>query len=330
MRDRLVVAPGRARLADVCSDSCRDLLERRFDVHWNTGDELDRAALADRLPGATALLTSWGSPPLDDELLALAPELTVIGHAAGSVKSLVPRSVFDRDIAVFSAAPRIAASVGEYCLASTLTLLRRLPGLDAGLRRGGWKDPHNRGGELTGRHVGLIGASSTARAFTRLLAPFAPIIDVYDPYLSADTADSLGLNKVSLPAVMSCEIVSVHLPATSETDQLIGAAELATMPDGAIFINSARGQVVDYQALTKELESGRISAALDVFPTEPPPATDRLLQLENVLVTPHVAGDTVHGHLALMEFVGRDVIGFLDRGDRGRGYVDARAWDTAA
>ncbi|HEX3815091.1 MAG TPA: hydroxyacid dehydrogenase [Mycobacteriales bacterium] len=330
MRQRAVVASGAARLEDVCSAACRDFLEDRFEMSWNAGGELTAAELTERLPGATVLLTSWGTPSLDERMLDAAPDLRAIGHAAGSVKKLVPESTFDRGIAVFSAGRRIADSVAEFCLASTLTMLRRLPAFDARLRAGQWKDGSLRGQELHGRHIGLIGASSTARAFLRLLAPFDLTVDVYDPYLTAEAAAALGVRKVSLREAMDHEIVSLHVPSTPETAGMIGRELLAALPDGALLINSARGAALDQDALFDELASGRISAALDVYDREPPKLDERIRGAANVLLTPHVAGDTEQGHLALLDFVVRDIVGWLDRQEKGPSFVDARAWNVAA
>lgn len=327
---RALVAPGPERLDDVCSPACRELLQSRFEVLWNDGPELTAADLADRLPGAGVLLTSWGSPSLDERALAAATDLRAVGHAAGSVKKLVPPQIFDRDVAVFSAAGRIAESVAEYCLAATLTLLRRLPQFDARVRNGQWKAAGPRGDELSGRHIGIIGASATARAFLRLLAPFHLDVDVYDPYLGDAAARGLGVRRVPLDAAMSHEIVSIHVPSTPQTHGMIGRHELGLVPDGGIVVNSARGAAVDQEAFFAEIANGRILAALDVYEHEPPTLPEQVAAAPNVLLSPHVAGDTRRGHLALMEYVVRDLIAWLDTGERGPSFVDPRAWATAA
>lgn len=190
------------------------------------------------------LLTSWGSPPLDETLLASLPSLRVVGHAAGSVKGLLPPNAFDHLSAVLSGAPRIADSVGEYRLGAALTLLRRLPQLDARLRTGAWKSSTLRGRELSGASVVLARASSTARAFLRSLGPFGAHVRLYDPYLSEELAPQLGATKSSLRQVVSSDIVSIHLPATAETEATITADLLSPVPDSAIFINSSRATTV--------------------------------------------------------------------------------------
>jgi phosphoglycerate dehydrogenase-like enzyme len=324
-KPQIVVAPSSARLADVCNDRCRQLIDEHFTPEWNdTGHELSADELANRLPGATAVLTSWGTPPIADP----PKELRAVAHAAGSVKRLVSREIFGRDVAVFSGALRIADSVGEYCLAATLTLLRRLPIFDAGVRAGGWKNSDVRGLELTGKRTGIVSASSTARAFLRLLQPFRPTVLLYDPYLSDSAADELGVRKAELDEVMSCEIVSIHAPALPQTEGLITKELLGKMPDGAVLVNSSRGATVDQEALFAEIAAERLFVALDVFTPEPPQLPNPLPL--NVMLSPHIAGDTREGHLALMEYVVRDLIGWLERGEIGPTKVDGRAWEILA
>lgn len=326
-----MVAPGADRLTDVCSPACRQQLTADFRPLWNDlGRDLTAGELADRLADATVLVSSWGTPPLTEAMLERAPSLRAVCHAAGTVKRLVPRAAFDRGIAVFSAGDRLAQSVGEYCLAATLTLLRRLSSYERQMRAGEWRPGGTRGEELFGRTVGLVAASSTARWFLRLLGPFGVDAVVYDPYLSAESAARLGVRLGSLDEVMRCDIVSVHAPVTPETDGLVTRQLLASMRDGAVFLNSARGSVVDGTALFAELRTGRILGAVDVFDLEPPALDPALREAPNVLLTPHIAGNTVQGHQALMETVVRDAARWLADGTRGATQVDVRAWEISA
>lgn len=329
MKLKALVAIGTTRVDDVCSDACRRILDEHFDVVWPTHDTVTIDDIRRELPGTAVLLTSWGTPNLD-AILDEATDLRVIAHAAGTVKGLVSERVFERDIRVLSAAGRIADSVAEYCLSATLTLTRRLGAFDATMRAGDWTGSEARGRELRGRSVGILGASSTARAFLRLLAPFETAVEVYDPYLSEAAASALGVHLVPLESVMRNDIVSVHLPSTPETEGILTVEHLSLLPDGAVFVNSSRGGVVDQDALFAEIRAGRIFAALDVFTTEPTTIPADLRTAPNALFTPHVAGDTVDGHRALLEFVVRDAIGWLDHGEQPRSLVRAEAWRVSA
>jgi phosphoglycerate dehydrogenase-like enzyme len=258
--------------------------------------------ISDLLPQADAVLTTWGAPKFDAQLLALAPKLRVIAHAAGTIKGFIPPEVFDRGIAVTHAAAIIADSVGEWTLTAILCALRQAYAFNRTMHEGGWaKRDFGFGNELYHKRVGVVAASMTGRAFIRLLKPFDCQVLVYDPYLSPERAAELGVQRAgSLDDLFrTCDVVSNHAPTTPETNGMIGAPQLALLRDGALFVNTARAGAIDYQALTRELQSGRIRAALDVFPKEPLAPDSPLRGLPNVLLSPHVAGGTVESRWRL-------------------------------
>ena len=326
---RLSVLMTPQRVADVCDDETRRLLEDRFEVRW-AGSRLDAAALGDLVAGTDVVLTSWGTPHLDSAIWADGSGPSIVAHAAGSVKKLVDPAIFDRGVAVFSAAGRIAWSVGEYCLAAILTLARRLPQFDDAMRVEHWKPAHLRGGELAGRSIGVLGASSTARALITLLEPFGCDIRVYDPYLDADRAAALGVRTAALDEALRCPVVAIHVPDVPETRGLVNRTLIELLPDGAIVVNSSRGAAVDQQALLEHVVAGRVFAALDVFDVEPPSLAPDVLTAPNLLLTPHIAGDTVEGHRALTGYVVADVLRFIDIGAKGPTFVDPALWAIAA
>jgi len=323
---RLVMAMTPERAADVCSAETRSRLEELFEVTW-AGPRFDVVELA---VGSDVLITSWGTPGLDPAIWADGNGPSVVAHAAGSVKKLVDPVIFDHGVAVFSAGGRIAWSVGEYCLAAMLTLARRLPQFDHELRAGAWKPQHLRGGELAGRSVGILGASSTARALITLLKPFGCDLVVYDPYLDDERAKGLGVRTASLEEALQCSFVSIHVPNVPETRGLVSSKLLELVPDNAVLVNSSRGPAVDQVALLEQVRAGRLHAALDVYDPEPPQLDADTLAAPNLLLTPHIAGDTVEGHLALTGYVLDDVLKWLDHGVRGPSFVDPASWSIAA
>jgi phosphoglycerate dehydrogenase-like enzyme len=160
-------------------------------------------------------------------------------------------------------------------------------------RRKGWDSgARATSREIYNRSVGIIGASFVGRNVIRLLKNF-PVkeILVYDPYLKAAQAKELGVKKVTLDALLkTCDIVSLHAPATPETKHMLGAKQFRMMRDRAVFINTARGQCVDEKALVAELKKGRITAFIDVTDPEPPKPNHPFFRLDNVILTPHLAG----------------------------------------
>jgi phosphoglycerate dehydrogenase-like enzyme len=257
---------------------------------------LSSEELALRIAGVDAVLTSWGAPRFTPQVLDAADRLKVVAHAAGSIRSLLPPAVFEKGIAVTHAAAAIAGAVADLSLAFTMLLLRRVHLHDRFLRAGDWHSAKELGlgHELEGTRVGVVGAGYTGRCFIKLLRALDAEVWVYDPYVSAGRAAELGVTVVGLDQLFAqCPVVSVQAPATEETRHMIGAKQLGLLQDGACFVNTARSWVIDYDALLAELQTGRIQAALDVFEREPLPDDNPFRKLDNVIMTPHIAGASV-------------------------------------
>ncbi|WP_329172636.1 hydroxyacid dehydrogenase [Streptomyces sp. NBC_01477] len=263
----------------------------------------DRAALAAVLTDAEILVTGWGAARLDAELLATAPRLRLVAHTGGAVSPYVTPEVYDRGVRVTQAGAAMARPVAEVALAFTLALLHRVHRFDHALRAG---EPWEAAEDVPDRHqilgcpIGVIGASRTGRAYIALARALGAEVRVADPYLDQAGADALGVRLSTLDELLAASrITAVHAPALPETHHLLGARELALMPDGAGLVNTARSWLVDEAALLGELRTGRIDAALDVYDTEPLPVAHPLRALPNVLLTPHRAAATVEGRYAL-------------------------------
>ncbi|GGJ35535.1 hydroxyacid dehydrogenase [Paenarthrobacter histidinolovorans] len=242
-----------------------------------------------------AFITAWGFPRLDAEHLAAAPNLKCVVHAASSLHALVSEDFWTTGIPISQAGAAMAPAVAELSLTFTLALLRRVHQLDHSLRTGAtWDDARNvqRAREISGARIGVVGASRTGRRYIEACRALGARVCVYDPYLIK--GDPLAASSATLTDLMAhSDVVAVHAPATPETAGLISAAELALLPDGAALVNTARSTIVDMDALYKEVYSGRIDAALDVFGQEPLPVNDPWRSLPNVLLTPHLGGATV-------------------------------------
>ncbi|MEV7422377.1 MULTISPECIES: hydroxyacid dehydrogenase [unclassified Streptomyces] len=247
-----------------------------------------------RVLGETEILiTGWGCPPIDAAVLEAAPKLRAVLHTAGSVKGLITPGCWDRGLIVSSAADANALPVAEYTLGMIL-----LAGKDLFAARDRYRA--DRAFTLAevipdignfGRRIGVVGASRIGRRVIELLRPFDFRVTLADPYVDAAGAAELGVTLVGLEELMrTSDIVTVHAPATAETDKLIGRSELALMPEDAVLINTARGSLVDTPALVEELRTGRISAVLDVTDPEPLNPDSPLFDLPNAFLTPHIAG----------------------------------------
>ncbi len=259
----------------------RALGEVVFCLDAKTMDEQEYGTLWEN---ADAVLTGWGTRPPPNAALERATNLRVISHTAGSVRWL-PRRALECGIVVTSAQAGIARTVAEYCLLSAILLLRRHSDLLAGQR------PPTE--TLYGKTVGLVGFGHVARLFRLLLAPFGCRVLVSDPALSDEDMICFAVERADLPTLLAnSKVISLHAPDIPGTRGLIGVRELALIADGAVFVNSARGRLVDTDALTEALKTGRFSAALDVTEPEPLPPDHPLRALPNVVLTPHIAGPT--------------------------------------
>lgn len=270
-------------------------------IRYDREDRMSSSDLAAQIKGVDALITGWGAPKITDEVLDNADRLRIIGHAAGSVKSFFPPEVWHRGITVTNAAATIAPAVAEYTLMAAIYLLRNVDQYREFFRSGDWKKPFRFPSEqLFRKRIGLVGAGLVGRELIRRLKGFECDIIVYDPYLGDDQATALGVRKVSLEELLRTSlVVSMHTASTPETHHMIGAEQLALLRDGAVFINIARSWLVDMDALYNELKTGRIRAAVDVYDKEPLPMEDQFRTLDNVLLTPHMAGESYESHNGL-------------------------------
>jgi len=298
----LVTIPQPLRDLVLAPDTLADL--RAFaDVTLNEdGRNWEAATLRDRLPGMDAILASWGLPQLTPEVLEHADRLALVAYAAGSIKPFMTDAAYDRGIRVTHSAARIAESVADITLVLAMMGLRRPQDFDRRLKSGeAWPDGRAVNTyEIGGKTVGLLGLGYVGRRTAALFQAVGAQVWGYDPYVSEEDMARLGVRKVALDDLLrGCKVISVHLPITPETRHLLGPRELAMIPDGAVFINTSRAWVVDQEALIAQLHTGRLWAALDVYEPEPLAVDSPLRTLDNVVLTPHIAGLTRDSYLGL-------------------------------
>ncbi|HEY2668935.1 MAG TPA: hydroxyacid dehydrogenase [Rugosimonospora sp.] len=257
-------------------------------------DLADPAGLA-ALSGAEVLVTGWGCPPLTSEVLAHAPELRAVFHAAGTVKDHITQACWRRGITVTTAADANAIPVAEYTVAAVLLAGKRFFEHAARYRAapGTWSPWRDRvlAGTRHPRTVGLIGLSRIGRRVAEALRAFDLTVLASDPYATPADAAALGVRLTDVDELVAAStIVSLHAPLLPQTRHLLDRRRLGLLPDGATVINTARGALVDTDALTAECVTGRLCAVLDVTDPEPLPAASPLYGLANVTLTPHIAG----------------------------------------
>jgi phosphoglycerate dehydrogenase-like enzyme len=293
-----------ARLDALC-----DVLDRR------PLERFDDERAPDLLARTEILITGWGCPRLGSRLLELAPNLALVTHAAGTVRGLVTDSFWASGIPVTSSADANAVPVAEFTLGAILLAGKRTFRLQRLYRETRawqvWDDAVPPTGN-NGRVVGIVGASRIGRRVIELLAPFDMDVQVYDPYLTAADAGAWGARRAELDDLRaSSDIVSLHAPSLDSTRHMIDARRLALLADGAIFINTARGELVDHDALERELVSGRLDAVIDVTDPEILPDDSPLYELPNVFLTPHIAGSNGNEVARLADLAIDDIERFI-------------------
>jgi phosphoglycerate dehydrogenase-like enzyme len=251
--------------------------------------------LGDQSARVQVLITSWGCPRIDKDVIATLPGLKLIAHLAGTVKGFIDETVWRMGIQITNAVAANAVPVAEYTLAAILFANKQVLQLANFYRKNHenhapWtKEAPNVGNYQ--KTVGIIGASHVGRKTMELLRPFELKVLLYDPYITPLQGRELGAHKVGLSELLSnSDVVSLHAPLLPETRHMLGAREFALMKNGATFINTARGAIIDQQALEAELINARLNAVLDTTEPEVLPASSPLYRLANVLLTPHIAG----------------------------------------
>ena len=236
-----------------------------------------------------------------DGVMSLAPRytresfegverLTVIGRFGVGYDNVDLLAATDANVAVFIVPEGVKRPVAESVLTLMLALSKKLLMKDKLTREGRWRQHTGYlGNQLGGRTLGLIGVGNIGSEVVRLVKPFEMRVLAFDPYAKPEHAASLNVTLTDLDTVLrESDFVSVNCPLTPETRHLISTREFSLMKPSAYFINTARGPIVDQKALTAALQSGQIAGAgIDVFEVEPVPPDEPLLQLENVIVTPH-------------------------------------------
>ena len=286
-----------------------ELLRARFDV-----DEDGDSNLAEIIGRYEAIVIRSGTR-LDADILGRAERLRVIGRAGVGVDNVDVEAATRQGIVVANAPESTVVSAAEHALGLLLALSRNIPQAHMALKAGRWERAAYAGHELYGKTLCILGFGRVGQQLGRRALDLGMRVVGYDPFVAADRFRELGVEAAESreAALAEADFVSLHLPLADETKGTIDAAALASMKDGVRLINAARGELIDEDALLAALESGKVAAAaLDVFATEP--YTGPLLQLDNVVVTPHLAASTEEAQDRAGVIVAEQVAAALDGG----------------
>lgn len=245
---------------------------------------------------AEVLLTCWQTPSLNSTVSAADLNgLKYVCHLAGTVRKLVPRELIANGLIVTNWGSSISPTVSECTLMLILMALRRASYWAQAMHRdGGWKNGTTVTQSLIGRRVGLHGFGAIAQALVPMLRPFTDNIQTHSPHMPADILSKHGVKEcASLEELFATSDVVIELAAaTPENRHLVTEKLLRSIPEGGVFVNVARGSIVDEAALVRVGKEGRLQIALDVYDQEPLPVDSALRGLPNVTLLPHLGGPT--------------------------------------
>lgn len=267
------------------------LLEEEHDVDVRVG--MPREEYLAVLPEYDALLVRSGVKA-DAEAIAAGKRLVVIGRAGVGVDNIDIPAATEAGITVVNAPTGNTTAAAEHTLALLFSLARRVPAADASMHSGEWNRSAFMGRELVGKTLGVVGLGKIGMAVaTRARALDMEVVG-YDPYVTEEAAALHGIKSLPLAEILTlADAITVHVPKTKDTTNLISTAELATMKPDAFVINVARGGVIDEAALAQALADGTIAgAAVDVYSSEPPSADNPLRAAPNAILTPHLGAST--------------------------------------
>ena len=270
--------------------------------------------LAAHLESADALIVR-SAVFVDGKTLDAAKKLRVIGRAGVGVDNIDVEAATKRGIAVMNTPGANAVAVAEHTFAMMLALARHLTRADATTHAGKWEKKSLQGTELRGKTLGVVGLGRIGVEVAKRARAFGMKVSAHDPFVSTVLVRELGVTLVSLEEIYKdSDYLTLHVGLTPQTQGMIDPQTLARMKKGARIVNCARGELIDEQALASALKSGYIAgAALDVFMEEPPKSSP-LLGLDNVLLTPHIAGSTFEAQEAVGVQIAMQVREYLKRG----------------
>ena len=271
-----------------------DRLDEMSDVSYDMITGMSKEELLTTIPGYDALIIRSGTKA-DADVLAAGTDLKVVGRAGMGIDNIDVKAATTRGIIVTNTPGANSIATAEQTMALMLAASRHTAPAHASLVAGEWQRSKFTGVQLYRKVLGIVGFGRIGRLVAKRAQAFGMEVMAYDPYVSEEIGRDLGVTLVDLEDLWAqADYITLHTALLPETERMINAETLSQMKDGVVFINAARGKLVDEQALAAALQSGKVKAAgLDVFSSEPPTADNPLIGLPNVVHTPHVAASTV-------------------------------------
>lgn len=297
---------------------------------YDREDFSDMDYVREFLKDSTVIITSWGSPVIDESILKVCPNLKALLHAAGSIKPVISDALIKKGVRMTASAAAIGEGVAETALALAITGCKRIYTLSRDTANGLWGENKENVKDFYDIKVGVVSAGFVGRHMIKLLHNFHVDILVYDPFLSAEQIRELGAEKRELNELLAeSDVITVHAPSIPETEGMFNKDNIKLIRDGAVLVNTARGKLFDEEALIEELRKNRFFACVDVTCEEPPKADNELRKLPNVILTPHIAGTVTNGLRRIALHVCEEADRLFE-GERMRTEIDPKKLATMA
>jgi D-3-phosphoglycerate dehydrogenase len=276
-------------ITDKIVDEAQEILKKNFEVHF---EELDNEGILSKIENYDAIIVRSRTKVTKD-IIEKGKNLKVIGRAGIGVDNIAVDFATQKKIPVVFAPRGSTQSVAELTMAYILSLARMIPKADRSMKNGKWEKKKFKGMELSGKTLGLVGSGRIGSEVARLAQAFGMRTIACDPYVPSEILEKQCIHCVDLGECLSqSDFVSIHSLLTDETRGMIGEEKLKMMKKTAFIINCARGGIIQEEALYKALTEGWIAgAALDVYEDEPP-KNNKLIELDNVICTPHIGAST--------------------------------------
>jgi D-3-phosphoglycerate dehydrogenase / 2-oxoglutarate reductase len=303
----------RVLISDPMSSQAVDVFEQRGIEVVQTG-KMTEEELLDMIPDFHGLAIR-SSTNVTEKVLQAATQLKVVGRAGIGVDNINVPACTAKGIVVMNTPMGNAITTAEHALAMMFSLARHIPQANQTTHAGAWAKSKYMGVELTGKMLGIIGSGNIGSIVAQKAIGFGLKVQAYDPYLTEERANAIGIKKVELEELLTTsDVISLHVPKTPETENIISASAINKMKKGALLINCARGGLVDELALHVALESGHLKgAALDVFLVEPA-KENPLFGLENVICTPHLGASTTEAQEKVAVQIAEQISDYLLEG----------------
>jgi len=302
----------RVLVSDPLAEEGLAILRTQFEVDEKT--DLKEDQLISIIGNYDALLVRSGTE-VTAKVIEAGKNLRFIGRAGAGVDNIDMDAATRKGIIVANAPEGNTLAATEHTMAMMLSLARNIPQATASLKRKEWKRSKFMGVELNEKTLGILGLGRIGREVSKRAAALGMHIVGYDPFIGKEKAAQFGVDSMSVEELFKIsDVITVHTPLIKETKHLINAKSIATMKDGVRIINCARGGIIDEKALYDAIKSGKVAgAALDVFEEEPP-LQSPLLELDQVIVTPHLGASTVEAQTNVAVSIAKQCISVLEGG----------------